>query len=211
MKILDLLKGDKAPSSATLREALAKTEAEGTATATRLQELTQARAAALLGGDDKQLDAIEAQLTQTTRHADRLDLAGAELRRRLDQAVADERQAELDEVYTRAEDARKRAVGIVKGAYRKHALGVRQAVHELYELHREIGAANEKLMVANYSKTVLPIDREARPWPDGTPSNDEFPIWVTLKLPSSEHPSRLLWPATDVYGIRLHEQDWPKR
>lgn len=211
MKLLDLLRGDKAPGSATLREALVKAEAEGVTTTARLQELTQARAAALLGEDDAALDRIEAELTQAQRHADRLDLAAAELRRRLEQAVVDERRAELDALYARAEDARKRAVGIVTGTYRKHALGVLQATRELYELHREIEAANEKLMAANYTKTVLPIDREARPWPDGTPSNSEHPIWMTLRLPSSEHPSRLLWPATDAHGIRLRDQDWPKR
>jgi hypothetical protein len=212
MAFLDMLRGDMPANSAVLRVAIGRTEAKAEAASARLLQLSQARAAALLDAGDLELDRIEAELASAQRQADRADLAIVELRRRLEQAEADERQAELDAIYEKGQAAARRGVELIRGAYRKHAVALAQIAREMVALHEAITGANIRLAAAGYPKSVPDFDRFARPWPaDMKVGLGSFPVWEQLRLPSSEDPYRCLFPPVDVWGMRLNERDRPAR
>lgn len=208
MGILDLLRRDtrdEPTTAAALREAIATAEAESRDTAARLQGLTGARAAALLDeADDTKLDRIEAEIVQATRHADRIDLAVAELRRRAEQAVADERQAKLDAIHAQGEAAVRRGVELVRKVYPKHARALAAMAEELATLRAEVADVNARLLAAGDPRMLPDLERKARPatMVDGI-GQVHLAVTEHLRLPDPEHPDRFLFPRVDAFGVRL--------
>jgi hypothetical protein len=74
MRLLDLLRGAKPPTSAQLREALSVAEAERAEALAAHDRLQARRAELLLDGDERSLDAVERDIAQAQRQVDRIDL-----------------------------------------------------------------------------------------------------------------------------------------
>lgn len=163
-RFLDFLRGDHKPSTATaLRAAIESSEAAAKAAVEHLDGLTQQRAAALLDADDGTLDRIEKQIAPAQRDLDRAELAIVELRRRLEEAEARERQEALDRLYEEALAAQARGLELTTRVYPPLAKEMVALAQELLELERQIGAINAKLWEADYGKpSVRPIESEAR-------------------------------------------------
>ena len=165
MRIAELLrpKGTSLTTSAELAAAAERAEVAGRGASERLTELTGQRSAALLGDDESALDRIEAELNRVQRDLDRADLAAAELRRRHDEALSAERQAERDAIHARAEEAQRKGVDLIRTRYPKLARPLAQLVDELWALEAEVEAANEALRKAGDGRQVMSAERARRP------------------------------------------------
>jgi hypothetical protein len=202
MRILELLRRDGPATAASLREAVAKAEADAVVTSSRLTHLTQARAAALLDEDDGKLDQIEGELTQAQRHADRIDLAVAELNRRAEQAEKDERQARLDAIHARGAAAVRRGVDLICQDYAKHARALAAVAEELVRCRMEVDDVNAKLIAAGDRRHLPDLEREARPTTNVGIGQVLLGVTDYLKLPDPEHPDLYLYPWCDAAGVR---------
>jgi len=201
MGLLQLLRGDHPASSAALRDAITKAQAEAKAATERLEALAGTRAAALLAEDDQALDRIERDLRMATRAADRADLALAELQCRLAQAEADEQRAELDAAHDAAAAALERGVALLTKTYPPLAAKLKGLAEELVELDARIADANEKLERAGDPRRVRAIDATARPSELG--GYAPAPFVQQLRLPSVQDGLKMLWPAVDQWGFAV--------
>ena len=86
-----------------LRAALAEAEAEAARAEADAAEVAQRRAGLLLTASEPELDAIDRELQQAQRVADRGTMATAALREKLAAAEQRERQDQLDALYATGE------------------------------------------------------------------------------------------------------------
>jgi hypothetical protein len=208
MRILDLLRGERLPGSALLRDALVQAEAErGEATAA-LDRLTARRAELLLDGTERALDQAERDIVQATRRVDRLDLVIVQAEQRLKEAEAAERAAELDAAFAKGEALADEAVGLIRRVYPPLARKVLELAGRLEAIDGEVAELNRRLAEAGDPRRVRDHDAEARPGaPADGPGLPRRRFWMQLELPSSEDHGRLLWPATTSYGRPLRAEE----
>jgi hypothetical protein len=211
MALLQLLRGDQPATSAALRDAIGKAQAEAKAAGGRLEALAAARAEALLAEDDPALDRIERDLQLATRAADRVDLAAAELQRRLARAEAEEQRAELDAVHGAAAAALERGVALVTKTYPPLALKLKGLAEELVALEARIAEANRTLEAAGDPRRVAAIDPTARPRPPEPGGYAPAPFTQQLRLPSVQDGLKLLWPYLDQWGFPVVPTERPSK
>jgi hypothetical protein len=210
MKLLDLIRGEKAPGSAQLRAALAQAEAERAAAVAALDRLQARRAELLLDADDHALDVVERDIAQAQRQADRLDLLIVQAGERLREAEEAERRAELDRIHAEGEKALERGLAIYAKLWPKHAAALRDLAHELGELQDRLDAVNRELLAAGDPRRLPEIDRAARPSPPDDPLRGPALVQL-LRLPSTVSPTKLYWPTLDVWGTPYPEAEAPGR
>ncbi len=210
MKLLDLIRGERAPGSAALREALAQAEADRTVVAATLDQLQARRAELLLDGADRDLDVLEKDLVQATRQADRLDLVIVQAQERLREAEAAEQRAELDRLHAEGEQALTRGLAIYAKEWPKHAKVLLDLAVELGGLQDWIDAVNRELLAAGDPRQVPEVDRAARPSPPDNPLRGPA-LAQLLRLPSTVSPTKLYWPTLDVWGTPYGEAEAPGR
>jgi hypothetical protein len=202
--LLQLLRGDQPATSATLRAAIGKAQAEAREAAARLEALAAKRAEALLAEDDRVLDRIERDLQLATRAADRADLATAELQRRLAQAEADENRAELDAAHEVGVGALRRGVELITKTYPPLAVKLKGLAEELVDLEARIAQANEQLERAGDPRRVAAIDATARPRLPEPGGYAPAPLVQQLRLPSVQDGLKMLWPpGVDQWGFAV--------
>jgi hypothetical protein len=210
MRLLDLLRGAKPPTSAQLREALSVAEAERAEALAAHDRLQARRAELLLDGDDRSLDAVERDIAQAQRQVDRIDLLTIQAQERLNEAEAAERRAGLDQLHAEAEAKLAAGVAIYSKQWPKHAHALRALALELERLQEEIDEANQKLLRAGDPRQVGEIDRAARPSAPDQPLRGAEP-WRGLRLPSTVAADRMFYPHQDCWGSPLHEAARPER
>ena len=213
MRILDLIRGEKLPSSAELREAITKAEGAGKDAVERMEQLTRQRADALLDEDNKALDRIEKDLTTATRDADRMDLAVAELTRRLGEAVAAERQAELDALYERGMAAHHQGVAVLRKEYPKLAKKLAEIAETLERLDHDVEAVNKQLRASGDARQVPTADETVRPSPAALPFYRGKPVWCEMVLPSLVETDRSFYPGGAPLNPgevgKIERSNWP--
>jgi hypothetical protein len=208
--LLDLVRATKAPSSAELREALARAEAERAEAVAALDRLQARRAELLLDADDRALDAIEREIAQAQRQADRLDLLAVQGQERLREAEEAERQAELDRLHAEGERALERGLRIYAKEWPKHAAALRDLAVELGELQDRVEAVNRELLAAGDPRRVAEVDLTARPHPPNQPLRGPA-LAQLLRLPSTLDSTKLFWPTLDAWGLPYGEREAPGR
>jgi hypothetical protein len=189
---------------------LAQAEAERAEAVATLDRLQQRRAEFLLDGDDRALDAVERDLAQAQRQADRLDLLIVQAQERLTEVEAAERRAELDRRHAEGERALERALAIYGKEWPKHAAVLRDLALELERLQAEIDQTNRELLRAGDPRQVGEIDRAARPSAPDQPMRGAE-LWRGLRLPSTVDPAALYFPPVDCWGSTLPEAARPGR
>ena len=209
MRFRDLLRADKA-GPAGIRAAMERAEAEARAASARLDGLTAQRARGRWSRTTtRRSTGSRPRLAKARRDLDRAELAAEELKRRLVEAEAAERQAALDAAFERGEAAHRRAVELV-GEYGALVPRVRAILEELERLDRAIVAVNAELDSGRDGRRVPEPDRTARP--QTTPvSLAQSRDLRQLVLPSSTDPYRLAFPARTVFGELVAEADRPAR
>jgi len=203
MKLLDLVRAAKAPSSAQLRDALAQTETERTAAVAAMDRLQQRRAELLLDGDDRALDVVERDIAQAQRPVDRIDLLTIQAEERLAEAAERERLAELDAVFAKGE-ALVEGVDLIRKQYPPLAKKLRALAERLEAIDGEVAEINRRLADAGDPRRVPDYDQVARPVEpaEATPMGRRR-FWAQVELPSSQEWFRLLTPATTAFGRPL--------
>jgi chromosome segregation ATPase len=203
MRLLDLIKGTRPVTAVQLREALAAAEGDRDAAVQALDKLQGRRAALLLDGDDRALDALERDLARAQRAVDRYDLVIVQAQERLRQAEEAGHRAELDELFAQGEKLVAEGVGLIRKTYPGLARKVLELAERLQAIDAEVAALNRRLAESGDARRVRDYDKEARPVEPAPPlplPRQRF--WGQVELPSSEW-HRLLWPAADAFGRPL--------
>jgi hypothetical protein len=211
MKLLDLLRGAKPATSAQLREALASAEGERADATATLDRLQQRRASLLIDGDDRALDALEADIVQAQRRADRLDLLTIQAEQRLKEAEEAERQAALDATFAEGEQLVAEAVKLVKTSYPPQARKLLQLAERLEtidvtvrELNRRLAASGDPRRLPDYDELARPGEPDDLRW-SATSMRQKFHAQVAL--PSASEWYRLLHPAENAFGRPLRPDE----
>jgi hypothetical protein len=204
------LRGEKAPTAASLREALAAAEAERAEAVASLDRLQARRAELLLDDDERALDVIEADIRSAQRQVDRIDLLSIQAQERLRAAAEAERRAELDRIHAEAESALKAGVRIYAKEWPPLAHRLRELALEVQRLQDGIDAANQQLLKAGDPRQVAGIDWTARPSPPDQQLRGPD-LTHGLRLPSATSPWRNFYPNTDAWGQPLAENERPER
>jgi ABC-type transporter Mla subunit MlaD len=115
MNFVELLRSEKLPSAAALRHAVEQAEAEAEAITAKLADVTRRREDELLNGShDATLDALDDEIKRLGRSQDRNDLTTHQLRAKLEQAEAAERQAESEAIRSEALKARDNGLALIE-------------------------------------------------------------------------------------------------
>lgn len=182
----------KAPTatSAEIRSQIGDLEGELPQARDRLADLHETRGRVLLEGSDKELDALERELASASRDLDRMDAAASALRKRLNEAEAEEHRAES---LARIEAARKASDRGVEALRKYHELAseaaaclaevqlCEQVVRESWPACLELGADKPRPPI------VRVLETQAAQMTFGL-----------IMLPSADGSGRVLWPARDA-------------
>jgi hypothetical protein len=211
MKLLDVIRGERAPSAASLREAMAAAEQERGAALAEHDRLQARRAELLLAdGADRHLDEIERSITRTIRQLDRLDLAVAQGQERLVGAETAERRERMDQIHAEAEAKLAAGVSIYAKELPPLMHKLRGLALELQRLQDAIDEANSVLLQAGDPRQVWSIDHTARPSPPDQHLRGPDLVHA-LRLPSTVNPWRNFFPHTDSWGQPLAAAERPDR
>jgi hypothetical protein len=113
------------------------------------KDLEGQRLAPLEAGDDAALDDVESKINSCSDRQARIEERLAILQRRLDEALANERQAVLDDLRARADAAREAGEGLIRREYLKHAKSLVAALAKLQAIDVFIERANRVLTRAS--------------------------------------------------------------
>lgn len=192
MNFKDLFKGSKA--AVDYQAAIGETESQLATIRGELAELQAGRGGVLLDGNDKALDALEADLRAKERDAERLTVVLAELRKRADQSAEREHQAALDKCFAEAAAAQRRGQALI-ASYQEHATAIAGILAELVAAEERIRAVNSELAEAGDPRRVKPAVF--------VPSGKGFTTDITrgVQLPATTGSSDRLWPPVNADGI----------
>jgi chromosome segregation ATPase len=140
MRLTDVFRKTKVTPN-QLRAAIAEVETDAGQLASRMNELVQARAAALVDGDDAAVDRLETEQAALVREEERAGLRLQELRRRLEEAEKAEIASQERAARQKAEDAGAESAAL-HTAYTEQARAVAETLRRIRDLDAEVLSYN---------------------------------------------------------------------
>lgn len=186
-KVLSVLKQDQ--SSGALRAARDQINLD--ALEQTVIEFEQQRAKLLLDGSDRDVDAIEKQITEANREVERAHAMHRELGARIEQAEAAEDQAARQAKYEAAKAENRKAKSALR-EYVKAASNIRECLVTLARAQIAIAEANAYL-----PDGCEPIIAEERMTRDPSLRDWRTPLIQEVNLPSAKPHTPAFWDAID--------------
>lgn len=185
-----------------LKSGSAKIQAEIDAESLRAQEaaatearLKDGRADALLAGDTKELDRIDAQLVASSRDASRRTERVQLLRQKLDQTQEREKTQEMDAVVARTERARKLGEDLIRKEYAKQAAALAVTLLKLRAIDEFI--AHQNRLIDRAGREVVGSPNAIR---HVAGRSEMRTVRKTVGIGEARHPHHEDWRKTDHRG-----------